>query len=176
MPGGSSSQRDVAELPGAVAMVPLLDDGTVLLVRQYRHPVARHLLEVPAGLLDTRTESVLQAAERELLEEVGMRAGRWDTLADVLTSPGMSDETIRLLLARDLCPVELSARPPAVHEEADMQVVQMPLTAAVDLVISGELENGISAAALLAAQVAISSGRQLRSADAPWRARKSTQD
>lgn len=172
MPGGTSSQRDVTELPGAVAIVPLHDDGTVVLVRQYRHPVGRHLLEVPAGLLDTTTESAQEAGERELLEEAGLRAGRWETLADVLTTPGMSDETIRLLLARDLTPVPAAERPAPVCEEIDMQVERMPLDDAVGLVLDGELENGITAAALLAAHVALSSGRALRPADAPWPARK----
>ncbi|MCW2667195.1 MAG: ADP-ribose pyrophosphatase [Frankiales bacterium] len=172
MPGGASSQRDVTELPGAVAIVPLHADGTVVLVRQYRHPVARHLLEVPAGLLDSTTESAQEAGERELLEEAGLRAGRWETLADVLTTPGMSDETIRLLLARDLTAVPAADRPDPLHEEADMQVVCMPLAQAIELVLDGELENGITAAALLAAHVALSSGRALRPADAPWLARK----
>lgn len=172
MPGGTSSQRDVTELPGAVAIVPLHDDGTVVLVRQYRHPVGRHLLEVPAGLLDSTTESAQEAGERELLEEVGLRAGRWDTLADVLTSPGMSDETIRLLLARDLAPVEARERPAAMHEEADMQIVHMPLADAVDLIFAGRLENGISATAVLAAHLALLESRNLLPADAPWRSRK----
>ncbi len=166
------SQRDVTELPGAVAIVPLHADGTVVLVRQYRHPIGRRLLEVPAGLLDSTTESALEAGERELLEEVGLRAGRWDTLADVLTTPGMSDETIRLLLARSLTPVRAQERPAPLHEEADMQVERIPLADAVDLVLAGKLENGITAAALLAAQVALSSGRTLRPVDAPWPARK----
>lgn len=172
MPGGTSSQRDVTELPGAVAIVPLHDNGTVVLVRQYRHPVGRRLLEIPAGLLDSTTESAQEAGERELLEEVGLRAARWETLADVLTTPGMSDETIRLLLARDLTPVAASERPARLYEEADMLVECMPLARAVDLVLAGELENGITAAALLAAQLALFTGRPLRQADAPWTARK----
>lgn len=172
MPGGASSQRDVAELPGAVAIVAVHDDGDVVLVRQYRHPVARPLWEVPAGLLDTTTESAREAGERELLEEAGLRADRWDTLADVLTSPGMSDETVRLLLARDLSAVPDDERPAPFHEEAEMQVVRLPLAVAVEQVLSGQLENGITAAALLAAHVALFDDRPLRPVDATWVARK----
>lgn len=173
MPGQTASQRDVVELPGAVAIVALDDKGRIVLVRQYRHPVARHLWEVPAGLLDTTTESALEAGQRELLEEAGLRAHQWDSLADVLTSPGMADETIRLLLARDLEDVPGSERPDPFHEEAEMQVQRMDLSQAIEQVLAGQLENGITAVAVLAAYVALLEGRELRPADAPWTARKS---
>src|SRR5450631_3764506 len=96
MPGGVSSQRDVVELPGAVGIVALDDKSRVLLVRQYRHPVQRRLWEIPAGLLDSPDETAAQAAERELFEEGHVRAAQWLTLVDTLTSPGMSDETVRI--------------------------------------------------------------------------------
>lgn len=172
MPGGTSSQRDVTELPGAVAIVAMDEDDRVVLVRQYRHPVGRHLWEVPAGLLDSTTESARTAGERELLEEAGLRAGRWDTLADILPTPGMSDETIRLLLARDLAPVPAAERSQPVDEEADMEVHWLPLDDVVEQVFHGDVENGITASAVLAAHVALRGGRALRSADAPWRSRK----
>jgi 8-oxo-dGTP pyrophosphatase MutT (NUDIX family) len=172
MPDGTTSQRDVTELPGAVAIVPLHADGTVVLVRQYRHPVGRYLLEVPAGLLDSTSESPKEAGARELLEEVGLRADRWHSLADVLTTPGMSDETIRVLLARDLTSVDVSERPAAIHEEADMRVERMSLQHALELVLDGDVENGITVAALLATHVALSTSYGLRPADAPWPARK----
>lgn len=172
MPGGTSSQRDVVELPGAVAVVALDDEGRTVMVRQYRHPVGRHLWEVPAGLLDTTTETALEAAERELLEEAGLRARRWDTLVDILTSPGMADETVRVLLARELEDVPAGERPQAVHEEADMLVQRVPLDEVVSQVLAGEIENGITAAAVLAAHVALLTGQPLRPADAAWPARK----
>ena len=173
MPDGGTSQRDVTELPGAVAIVAVDEEGRVVMVRQYRHPVGRRLWEVPAGLLDDPVESAQEAGTRELLEEAGLRARRWDTLADILTTPGMSDETIRILLARDLSPVPDDDRPQATFEEVDMEVARMDLAAVVDQVLTGEIENGITATALLAAYVALREGRQLRAADAPWPARKS---
>lgn len=176
MPGGEPSQRDVVELPGAVAIVALDDRDRVLLVRQYRHPVRRHLWEVPAGLLDTTTETPQAAGERELFEEGYLRADRWDTLIDLLTSPGMTDETIRVLLARGLTEVPEEERFVGFHEEADMERDWVPLAECVDRAFAGELENGITVAAVLAA--AVSPRRDtggLRAASSPWRARKQSQ-
>lgn len=172
MPGGISSQRDVAELPGAVGIVALDEQGRVLLVRQYRHPVARHLWEIPAGLLDSTTESAQEAGERELAEEGGLRAARWDTLVDVLTSPGMTDETVRVLLARDLASVPADERHVGFHEEADLELVWVPLAQAVQRVLAGDIENGITTSGLLAAAAATAGGQSLRPADTPWPSRK----
>lgn len=172
MPDGVDSQRDVVELPGAVGIVAIDTEDRVLLVRQYRHPVGRRLWEIPAGLLDSTTESPLQAGQRELAEEGRARAGRWHTLVDILTSPGMADETVRLLLARDLTPVPAGERHVSVHEEADMERACVPLDEAVARVLSGDIENSITVAGLLAAAVALRDGVPLRAADAPWTARK----
>ena len=76
----------------------------------YRHPVRRRLCEIPAGLLDSPRESAFDAAERELFEEGHVRAAQWFTLVDTLTSPGMTDETVRIFLARDLVHVPVSER------------------------------------------------------------------
>ena len=174
MPGGSVSQRDVVMLPGAIAIVALDSSNRILLVRQYRHPVRRHLWEVPAGLLDSTTETATEAGERELFEEGHLRAATWHTLVDVLTSPGMADETVRCLLARDLTEVPEAERFAGFHEEADMTLEWRPLDLAVDQVLSGEIENGITVAAVLALAAARMRGLDsLRAADAPWRARKS---
>lgn len=172
MPGEAVSQRDVVELPGAVGIVALDAQEQVLLVRQYRHPVGRHLWEIPAGLLDSTIESALEAGQRELAEEAGVTAGRWDCLCDILTSPGMTDETIRLLLARDLVDVPTGERHVAFHEEADMQLTRVPLDEAVRRVLAGEIENGITVAGLLAAFAALRGGLVLRAVDAEWGARK----
>lgn len=173
MPDGDTSTRDVVELPGAIAIVALDNDGQVLLVEQYRHPVGRRLWEVPAGLLDSTTETPLEAGTRELAEEGFLTASRWDTLADILTSPGGSDETIRLLLARSFAEVPVSERAPGLHEEAEMVRRWVPLAGAVEAIFTGELENGISVAALLTADHARRNGfAGLRPANAPWRARK----
>jgi 8-oxo-dGTP pyrophosphatase MutT (NUDIX family) len=173
MPGGVSSQRDVVELPGAVGIVALDENDRVLLVRQYRHPVRRRLWEIPAGLLDSPRETAVDAAERELFEEGHVRAAQWFTLVDTLTSPGMSDETVRVFLARDLTQVPALDRHVGVHEEAEMEMAWVPLDDAVGRCLSGGLENGITVAGLLAARVVLTQGLVgLRAAGAPWRARK----
>lgn len=173
MPGGVTSQRDVLELPGAVGIVAIDDEGQVLLVRQYRHPVGRRLWEIPAGLLDSTTETPVEAASRELAEEGSLRAARWDTLVDLLTTPGTADETIRVLLARDLTPIPPEERFARFHEEAEMEQAWVPLDEAVRRCLAGTLENAITVAGLLAALAVRPGGfAGLRAADAPWSARK----
>ncbi len=170
MPGETTSQRDVVEHPGAVGVVALDDQGRVLLVNQYRHPVRRRLDELPAGLLDVAGEPALETAKRELAEEAGHAAGTWHVLLDTLTSPGMTDEAIRIFLARDLREVERDVQE---HEELDMTSFWLDLDEAVRQVLAGELENGMAAAGLLAADRAVRDGfATLRPADAPWRSRK----
>ncbi len=169
MPGGTTSQRDVVVHPGAVGVVALDDRGRVLLVEQYRHPVRRRLVELPAGLLDVEGEPGVLAAARELGEEAGTGAHTWDVLVDALTSPGMSDESIRLYLARDVFAVERDVQQ---HEELEMTSSWVPLDEAVAQVLSGEIENAMACLGVLAAAQAQRQGfRGLRPADAPWRAR-----
>jgi ADP-ribose pyrophosphatase len=168
MPGGTTSQRDVVVHPGAVGVVAL-HEGQVLLVNQYRHPVTRRLDELPAGLLDVAGERALRCAQRELKEEAGFAADTWHVLADLLTSPGMTDESIRLFLARDLRAVERDVQE---HEELEMTTRWLPLDAAVRAVLAGEIENAACVAGVLAADAALRRGlADLRPPDAPWRAR-----
>lgn len=171
MPGQTTSQRDVVEHPGAVGVVALDEQGRVLLVNQYRHPVRRRLDELPAGLLDVQGEPALETAQRELAEEAGYAADTWHVLVDTLTSPGMTDEAIRVFLARDLRQVDRDVQE---HEELDMTTQWLPLEEAVARVLAGELENGMAAVGLLAADRAARAGfGRLRPADAPWPSRKS---
>ena len=173
MPGGGTSQRDVVVHPGAVGVVALDADGNVLLVNQYRHPVGRRLDELPAGLLDVDGESFLRAAQRELVEEAGLAAGTWQVLLDTLTSPGMTDEAIRLYLARDVRAVERDVQE---HEEAEMTSCWVPLEEAVRRALAGELENAMACVGVLAAAEAARRGfAGLRPADAPWPARAHAQ-
>jgi 8-oxo-dGTP pyrophosphatase MutT (NUDIX family) len=168
MPGETTSQRDVVVHPGAVGVVALRGDE-VLLVNQYRHPVTRQLDELPAGLLDVAGEPGLLAAQRELREEAGLAAGTWHVLLDILTSPGMTDESIRIYLARDVHEVERDVQE---HEELLMTSQWEPLADVVDKALAGILENGPCVAGVLAASEAVRRGfAGLRSADAPWRAR-----
>lgn len=170
MPGDTSSQRDVVVHPGAVGVVALDDRGRVLLVTQYRHPVRRRLEELPAGLLDVDGEPALEAAQRELREEAGLAARTWHVLADTLTSPGMTDEAIRIYLARD---VDVVDRDLQEHEEVDLTVEWVELEQAVRRVLAGDIENAMCVVGLLAADRAIRDGfAHLRPADAVWPARK----
>ncbi|WP_227982816.1 NUDIX domain-containing protein [Nocardia spumae] len=165
MPGGRVAEREVVEHHGAVAVVAVDDDGAVVLINQYRHPVGRRLLELPAGLLDVVGEDPLAAARRELAEETGLAAREWSVLVDVVLSPGFTDEALRVYLATGLSETD---RPDPEMEEADLAVVRMPLDEAVRATLSGRIENATAVAGLLAAATARTSGAQLRPADAPW--------
>jgi len=148
--GGPSFTRDVVEHPGAVAIVALDEDERVLLVAQYRHPVQRRLLEIPAGLRDVPGEPMHETAARELYEEGHVRATDWRILADVFASPGMTNEAIRVYLARELSAVPEAERHAGDDEEADMPVVWAPLGDAVDAILAGEIHNGVTCTAVLA--------------------------
>ncbi|HWH29119.1 MAG TPA: NUDIX hydrolase [Mycobacteriales bacterium] len=169
MPDGETSQRDVVVHPGAVAVVALGERG-VLLVNQYRHPVRARLDELPAGLLDNQGESALAAARRELAEEAGLSARTWHVLVDHLSSPGMTDEAVRIYLARGLSDVDRDVQG---HEEHEMTTSWVPLDEAVRRVLAGELQNATAVVGLLATAAASRGGfAELRPAGAPWPAGK----
>jgi 8-oxo-dGTP pyrophosphatase MutT (NUDIX family) len=169
MSDGSIATREIVEHPGAVAVLALDDDGRVVLVNQYRHPVRRYLDELPAGLLDVSDELPLAAARRELFEEAALTAADWTVLLDLHTSPGMSDEAIRVFLARGLTEVPHAERFVAEHEEITMTVRRLPLEEAIQRAFSGELSNATAVAGVLAAWAAREQQwRPLRPADAPW--------
>src|SRR5579875_2594959 len=106
MPGGKTVTREVVEHYGAVAVVALDDEGNIPLVYQYRHPFGRRLWELPAGLLDVDGESPHLTAARELREEAGLQAETWHVLVDLDSTPGFSDESVRVYLATGLAQVE----------------------------------------------------------------------
>lgn len=169
MPDGARTTRDVVVHPGAVGVVVLDPDDRVLLLRQYRHPVRRMLWEPPAGLLDEPGEPPLDTARRELAEEAGMRARDWRVLLDVFTSPGMSDEAVRVYLARGLEELPAEQRQPGEHEEADMPLAWVELEEAAALALAGRLHNPLTVSGVLAALAARGRGFDtLRPADAPW--------
>jgi ADP-ribose pyrophosphatase len=169
MPGGGEAYRDVVKHPGAVGVVAYDMKGRILLIRQYRHPVRRRLWELPAGLLDVAGEPASHAAKRELTEEAGLVAERWHTLVDTYTSPGMSDEAIRIFLARGLSEV---GRPDAHDEEAELEPEWVPLDEAVFRVMQGDITNAMAVAGILAAaHAAARDFANLRAVDAAWPAR-----
>ncbi|WP_375482899.1 NUDIX domain-containing protein [uncultured Jatrophihabitans sp.] len=171
MSDGSTSVREVVDHPGAVVVVALDDDGRVVIVNQYRHPVRARLDELPAGLLDVPGEPALTAAQRELREEAGIEARRWDVLLDLFTSPGFSTEAIRVFLARDLKPVGKDGFE-ASGEEITMTVDREPLSDAVRRALAGHITNAAAVAGLLAAiHGRATDWRDLRPADSPWPAK-----
>jgi ADP-ribose pyrophosphatase len=130
--------------------------------------VRQLLWEPPAGLLDEPGEDPLTAARRELFEEAHHHAERWDVLVDAFTSPGMTDEAVRIYLARDVRAAD-GPRYDATDEERDMPVQWVPLDAAVSAVLGGRLHNPMAVMGLLAAAHARDADfTGLRPANAPW--------
>ncbi|HEX6684046.1 MAG TPA: NUDIX hydrolase [Candidatus Limnocylindrales bacterium] len=153
MPDGQVVTRDVVEKRGAVGVVALHDDGRVVLVRQYRHPVRQYLWELPAGLIDVDGEELPDVARRELMEEADLHAGRVEHLIDLYLSPGFTNERIRIFLATGLTEVPDGDRHTREAEEADMQVRSVPMAEALEMIMKGEITNAASVAGLLAAEI-----------------------
>jgi len=170
---GQRVKRDIVIHPGAVAILVLNDRDEVLLIRQYRQALGMFLFETPAGLLDIPNENPLDAAQRELAEEAGVRADRWDTLVDFYNSPGGSSEAIRIYLAREIAELSDGRVVTGEAEEIDLPCVWIPLERAVELVLGGDLGNPTAVVGILAAWAWRSDSRRvLRGADAPWTARE----
>ncbi len=147
--GDGEMTRQYVEHPGAAAVVAIDDEGRVVLIQQYRHPIRERDWEIPAGLLDVAGEPPLETAKRELTEEVDLEADRWQHLLSMHTTPGGNDEVVHLFLARGLREVETDYE--REHEESDMRVERVPLDDVIDGIIAGRLRNGILAAGALAA-------------------------
>ena len=145
-PDGSVVDRDVVHHPGAVGVVPLHDDRSVTLVRQYRAPIDRWLLEIPAGLRDLAGEDPSHTGARELAEEVGLVADTLDLLCVFDNSAGFSDESVHVYLATGLHGV-----PSAVHgvEEEHLVVERLPLEQALGLVREGAITDAKTMIGLL---------------------------
>jgi 8-oxo-dGDP phosphatase len=163
---GSPITREVVDHPGAVAVLALDDQERVLLIRQYRHPVRSRDWEIPAGLLDVDGEPPFEAAQRELAEEADLKADRWNVLADFLNSPGGSNETIRIYLARDVSAVPAFDRS---DEEADIEVRWVPLDEAVDAVLARQVQSPSLVVGVLAAVASRARGwSTLADPDVSW--------
>ncbi|OBK68047.1 ADP-ribose pyrophosphatase [Mycobacterium colombiense] len=165
MPGGKVVTREIVEHFGAVAVVAMDDDGNIPMVYQYRHAFGRRLWELPAGLLDVHGEAAHLTAARELMEEAGLKAETWRVLVDLDSTPGFSDESVRVYLATGLTHVD---RPEAHDEEADMTLEWYPLAEAVRKVLGGEVVNAIAVAGILAAHAVATGFVQPRPVDSPW--------
>jgi 8-oxo-dGTP pyrophosphatase MutT (NUDIX family) len=143
---GTIHEREVVHHPGAVSVVPLHEDGSVTLVRQYRAAVDRLVLELPAGLRDVEGEPTVVTAERELVEEAGLSATELRHLITFNNSPGFSDEALVIYLGTGLTPVPDNRQGP---EEQLMQVERMPLDTAVDMVLDGRITDAKTIIGLL---------------------------
>jgi 8-oxo-dGDP phosphatase len=167
MPGGGVAERSVVTHPGAVAVLALDDADRALMIRQYRHPAQKVMWELPAGLRDHPGEPLVAAAQRELLEETGYQAKTWHSLVDHYSSPGFTNERLRIFLARDLTAAGDSSY---VREDEEALIVTgwLPLKDAARAILAGKLHNGATIAGLLAGYAALSEGfTGLRPADAP---------
>jgi 8-oxo-dGDP phosphatase len=149
-PDGTQFTRQVVRHPGAVAVVAVDSEDRVFVLTQYRHPVRQRLVELPAGLLDVQGEDLQAAAERELAEEAGLAARRWSVLVDLLTSPGIHDEAVRIFLAEDIREVPVPDGFEAVHEEADMGRHWVPLGDLVAGILAGDVKDGLTVSGSLA--------------------------
>ncbi|MFC6149721.1 MULTISPECIES: NUDIX domain-containing protein [Mumia] len=158
MPHGGTMRRTTVRHDAAVGVVVLDDDGRVLLLEQYRHPVGARLVELPAGLLDIAGEPAQDAAARELAEEADLVASRWDPLVSLRSSPGFTDERVEVFLARGLSAVAADARTDREDEEADMAAVWVPLEDAVAAVLDGRITNSLAVAGLLACHIRANEG------------------
>jgi ADP-ribose pyrophosphatase len=143
LPNGTLLELDIVRHPGAAAVVPFVSERDVLLIRQYRHAAGGMILEVPAGKLDAG-EAPEACAARELAEEAGQRPGRLVRTGAIWTTPGFTDERIHLFAAFDLTPV-----PRNPDDDELIEVLRLPLAAALELVWSGELSDAKSALALV---------------------------
>jgi ADP-ribose pyrophosphatase len=152
LPNGRVAELEIAHHPGGAAVVALDAEGRVCLLRQFRHAAGGWLVELPAGKLDGG-EPPLECAQRELAEEAGAVARRWDKLGEFFSSPGVLTEVIHLYLARDLTATDAQ---PEEHEVFEAR--WMPLDDAVDLAASGRLQDAKSVIGLLWAREKLREG------------------
>lgn len=144
-PDHATSLRDVVRHPGGVGILPI-DGDDVWLIQQFRVAAGRRVLEIPAGKLDQSFESVEQAAERELSEELGISAVELIRIGQLLPSPGYTDELIYLYAANGIVPGE---RRPDGAEERDAKVVRLPFSRGLELLEQGEIDDAKTQIALL---------------------------
>lgn len=149
LPNGVTVDLEVIRHPGAAAVVPIKDDGTVVLIRQFRHAAGGFIYEIPAGKLNPGEEP-LRCAERELEEEIGYRAGKFELLSSIFTAPGFTDEVIHIYRGTGLT----KGRQQLDRDEV-LEVVEMPLEHAVRMIQRGDIQDaktivGLQSAYLLA--------------------------
>jgi len=133
--GETTYQREVVHHPGSAVIIPVFEDATVALVKQYRHPAVRYLLEAPAGTL-LRGENPEAGAARELEEELGCVAGKLEKLTEFFVSPGFCEEKMWLYLA-----TELTETQQRLEEDEIVEIVRLPMSDALEMITDGEIED-----------------------------------
>ncbi len=141
LPNGNKATREVINHPGAVAIIPILEDGSIVFVKQFRYALDTVMYEIPAGKLDAGEEPDICAA-RELSEETGYEAGNWQYLTGIVTTPGFTDEVIHLYVARDLKKFEQ-------HTDADefINIEIIPENKVNEMIINGDIFDSKTLAA-----------------------------
>lgn len=152
MPSGRVVEREIITHGGAVGIIPVTDDKKIILVKQYRHPVGKFLLEIPAGKLDSG-EAPEDCASRELIEEIGLTPGRLTAISSFFTTPGYSNEIFHLYVAEDLKP-EAADKP----EEEIVGTMEVSLAEAIKMIDDGSIEDGKTIAAIGMIQIYLENG------------------
>ena len=146
LPNGKPATREVCLHIGAVAVIPVTEDGCVIMERQYRYPHSRVFLEIPAGKLDSKDEIPLEAAKRELREETGAIAEKFTYLGKYIPSPAILSEVIHMYLAEGLTFGECE-----LDEDEFLEIEKIPLDTLYSMVMNGEIEDGKTQVAVLRA-------------------------
>ncbi len=142
LPNGRETTRELIHHPGAVAIVPILDDGSIIFVKQYRYPVGTVMYEIPAGKLDPGEEPDV-CAERELSEETGYSAKEWQRLTSIVTTPGFTEEVIHLYAARGL-----EKHDQHTDEDEFIDVVKLTPQQVREMVLEGDIFDSKTLSAL----------------------------
>lgn len=146
LPNGNESTREIIRHIGAVCVIPVTDDGKVIVERQFRYPINSVITEIPAGKLDSATEDRLSAAKRELVEETGYTADEWIDMGIYYPAAAYSDEKITMYLARGLHKGNQK-----LDDDEFLNVEEVPLSDLVDDVMSGKITDGKTQVAVLKA-------------------------
>ena len=133
---GVTSDMDFIQHPGAAAMVPILNQTEIVLIKQYRHAIREFIWEIPAGTMDPE-ESAIHCAKRELIEEIGYSANDWHQLGTITPLPDCTDECIHIFLASDLLPAKQD-----LDDDEMLNVHIMELSKALEMILSGEIQDG----------------------------------
>lgn len=136
LPNGSTAELELIKHPGAAAVVPMKDEGIVVMVRQYRHAVGGFIYEIPAGKLHPG-EDPRDCALREVEEEIGYKVGTLDPLLSFLTTPGFTDEIIHIFLGKDLTPGKQN-----LEVDEVLEILEVPLEKAIEMIKDGTIKDG----------------------------------